>query len=70
MKLFVLFIIVLLFGGLVVVVGLIGFIGIIILYFVRFFVGVDYRWRVFYSGLLGVILLILVDIVVRYVIML
>ena len=47
----------------------IGFIGIITPHFARFLVGVDHRWRVPYSGLLGAILLILADIAARYVIM-
>ncbi|PHE52398.1 iron chelate uptake ABC transporter family permease subunit, partial [Bacillus pseudomycoides] len=46
-----------------------GFIGIITPHFARFLVGVDHRWRVPYSGLLGAILLILADIAARYVIM-
>ena len=69
MKSFVLLIIVLLSGGSVAVVGPIGFIGIITPHFARFLVGVDHRWRVPYSGLLGAILLILADIAARYVIM-
>ena len=67
MKSFVLLIIVLLSGGSVA--GPIGFIGIITPHFARFLVGVDHRWRVPYSGLLGAILLILADIATRYVIM-
>ena len=59
MKSFVLLIIVLLSGGSVAVAGPIGFIGIITPHFARFLVGVDHRWRVPYSGLLGAILLIL-----------
>ena len=51
------------------VAGPIGFIGIITPHFARFLVGVDHRWRVPYSGLLGAILLILADIAARYVIM-
>ncbi|MEM5671035.1 iron ABC transporter permease [Bacillus cereus] len=69
MKSFVLLIIVLLSGGAVAVAGPIGFIGIITPHFARFLVGVDHRWRVPYSGLLGAILLILADIAARYVIM-
>ena len=69
MKSFVLLIIVLLSGGSVAVAGPIGFIGIVTPHFARFLVGVDHRWRVPYSGLLGAILLILADIATRYVIM-
>ena len=69
MKSFVLLIIVLLSGGSVAVAGPIGFIGIVTPHFARFLVGVDHRWRVPYSGLLGAILLILADIAARYVIM-
>ncbi|MBJ8027028.1 iron ABC transporter permease [Bacillus cereus group sp. N21] len=69
MKAFVLLIIVLLSGGSVAVAGPIGFVGIIIPHFAKALVGVDHRWRVPYSGLLGAILLLLADIAARYVIM-
>ncbi len=65
MKSFVLLIIVLLSGGSVAVAGPIGFIGIVTPHFARFLVGVDHRWRVPYSGLLGAILLILADIATK-----
>ncbi|KOS30477.1 iron ABC transporter [Bacillus anthracis] len=64
-----LLIIVLLTGAAVAIAGPIGFIGIVTPHFARFLVGVDHRWRVPYSGLLGAILLILADIAARYVIM-
>ncbi|EOP76197.1 hypothetical protein KOW_04519 [Bacillus cereus VDM006] len=69
MKAFVLLIIVLLSGGSVAVAGPIGFVGIITPHFARALVGVDHRWRVPYSGLLGAILLLFADIAARYVIM-
>lgn len=69
MKSFVMVIIVLLSGGAVAVAGPIGFVGIITPHFARALVGVDHRWRVPYSGLLGAILLLLADIAARYIIM-
>ncbi|QWU43553.1 iron ABC transporter permease [Bacillus sp. NP247] len=69
MKSFVLLIIVLLSGGSVAVAGPIGFIGIVTPHFSRALVGVDHRWIVPYSGLLGAMLLLFADIAARYVIM-
>ncbi|KOS30400.1 iron ABC transporter [Bacillus anthracis] len=62
-------VLVLLSGCSVSVAGSVGFVGLVIPHFARFLVGVDHRWRVPYSGLLGAILLILADIAARYVIM-
>ncbi|WP_053217337.1 FecCD family ABC transporter permease [Virgibacillus senegalensis] len=62
-------IIVFLAGGAVAVTGPIGFIGIVIPHIARWMVGIDYRWILPYSGLLGAMLLLLADISARYVIM-
>jgi iron complex transport system permease protein len=62
-------IIVLLAGGAVAVAGPIGFIGIIIPHITRWLVGIDYRWVIPYSGILGAMLLLLADIGARYIIM-
>ncbi|WLD93651.1 iron ABC transporter permease [Alkalihalobacillus sp. AL-G] len=63
------FIIVVLAGGAVAVAGPIGFIGIVIPHVSRWLVGIDYRWVIPYSGLLGAMLLLLADIGARYIIM-
>ncbi|EIM06303.1 iron compound ABC transporter permease [Planococcus antarcticus DSM 14505] len=62
-------IIVLLAGGSVAIAGPIGFVGIIIPHFARWLVGIDYRWVIPYSALLGAILLLTADIGARYILM-
>ena len=62
-------VIVLLAGGAVAVAGPIGFIGIVIPHIARWLVGIDYRWVIPYSAILGAVLLLLADIGARYVIM-
>ncbi len=62
-------VIVLLAGSAVAIAGPIGFIGIVIPHIARGLVGIDYRWIIPYSGLLGAILLLLADIGARYFIM-
>ncbi|MEC2159631.1 FecCD family ABC transporter permease [Virgibacillus halodenitrificans] len=62
-------IVVLLAGGSVAIAGPIGFIGIVIPHISRWFVGIDYRWIIPYSGLLGAMLLLMADIAARYIIM-
>lgn len=62
-------VIVLLAGSSVAVAGPISFIGIIIPHIARTLVGVDHRWLLPYSALLGAILLIAADISARYIIM-
>ena len=62
-------IVVLLSGGAVAVAGPIGFIGIVIPHFTRFIVGIDHRWVIPFSALLGGILLLAADIASRYVLM-
>jgi iron complex transport system permease protein len=59
--------VVLLAGGAVAVAGPIGFVGLVIPHVVRFLVGVDYRWILPYSALLGASFLILSDILARLV---
>jgi iron complex transport system permease protein len=60
--------IVLLAGGSVAIAGPISFIGLIIPHIVRFGVGVDYRWILPYSAILGAILLLVADIGARLII--
>lgn len=62
-------IIVLLAGGSVAVAGPIAFIGIIIPHISRFLVGMDYRWIVPYSAVLGALLLVSADIGARFIAM-
>ncbi|QJC50325.1 iron ABC transporter permease [Paenibacillus albicereus] len=61
--------IVLLAGGSVAVAGPIGFIGLVIPVVARFFSGLDHRWMVPYSMLLGAVLLLVADVAARYVIL-
>ncbi|NJN73586.1 MAG: iron ABC transporter permease [Limnothrix sp. RL_2_0] len=60
--------VVLLAGGSVAIAGPIGFLGLIVPHFVRFWAGADYRWILPYSALLGAILLLVADIGARLVI--
>jgi len=62
-------IIILLAGGAVSVAGPIPFVGVVVPHIARYLVGVDYRWVIPYSGLLGAILLLLADIGARFIIM-
>ncbi|MDA7027451.1 iron ABC transporter permease [Bacillus sp. CLL-7-23] len=57
--------VVLLTGAAVSVAGAIGFIGLIIPHITRFLVGIDYRWIIPCSAVLGAVLLIYADIVAR-----
>ncbi|WP_077735568.1 FecCD family ABC transporter permease [Bacillus sonorensis] len=59
--------VVLLTGAAVSVAGAIGFIGLIIPHITRFLVGVDYRWIIPCSAILGAVLLIYADIAARMV---
>jgi iron complex transport system permease protein len=61
-------IICLLAGGSVAIAGPIGFIGIVIPHVARFFAGMDYRWIIPYSALLGAILVLLADIAARFIV--
>ncbi|SDT35126.1 iron complex transport system permease protein [Paenibacillaceae bacterium GAS479] len=67
-KLIVGLIIVALAGSSVAIAGPVGFIGLIIPAFARFFSGSDYRWMIPYSAVLGAILVLLADIAARFVI--
>ncbi|HYK72840.1 MAG TPA: iron ABC transporter permease [Pseudoneobacillus sp.] len=62
-------IVVLLAGGAVAISGPIGFIGIVIPHITRSIVGIDHRWVIPFSGLLGAILLLTADITARYLLM-
>jgi iron complex transport system permease protein len=55
-------------GSSVAVAGSIGFVGLVIPHVARFLVGVDYRWIVPYSAVLGAILLLNADIAARFLI--
>jgi iron complex transport system permease protein len=62
-------VVVLLAGGAVAVSGPIGFIGIVIPHITRSIVGIDHRWVIPFSALLGAILLLAADIAARYILM-
>ena len=59
---------VLLAGGAVALAGPIGFVGLVAPHLVRFLVGVDYRWIIPYSALIGAILVTVADVGARVVI--
>lgn len=59
--------VVLLAGSAVAVAGPVGFVGLVVPHVARFFVGVDYRWILPYSALLGATLLVSADIAARVV---
>lgn len=62
-------VVVLLAGGAVAISGPIGFIGIVIPHITRSIVGIDHRWVIPFSGLLGAMLLLAADITARYILM-
>lgn len=62
-------VVVLLAGGSVAIAGPIGFLGIVVPHIARWLVGVDYRWVIPYSALIGAVLLLSADIGARYIIM-
>lgn len=62
-------IVILLAGSAVAVAGPIGFVGIIVPHVARALVGLDYRWVLPYSAILGGILLVAADIGARYIVM-
>ncbi|AIE61249.1 FecCD family ABC transporter permease [Bacillus methanolicus] len=62
-------IVILLSGGAVAACGPIGFIGIVVPHLTRFIVGIDHRWVIPFSGVLGGMLLIAADIASRYILM-
>lgn len=55
-------------GGAVALAGPIGFVGLVAPHLVRFFAGVDYRWILPYSALMGAVLVIGGDLVARVII--
>ncbi|GAB4508344.1 MAG: iron ABC transporter permease [Anaerolineae bacterium] len=57
--------VVLLAGGAVALAGPIGFVGLIIPHIARFIVGVDYRWIIPYSAILGGMLVTIADVAAR-----
>jgi iron complex transport system permease protein len=59
--------VVLLAGSAVAIAGPIGFVGLVIPHVARYLVGVDYRWVLPYSALLGAMLLVSADIAARLV---
>lgn len=61
-------IVVLLSGGAVALAGPIGFVGLVVPHVVRFLVGVDYRWVLPYSALVGATLVTLADVMARVII--
>lgn len=61
-------VVVLLAGGAVALAGPIGFVGLVAPHLIRFFVGVDYRWILPYSALMGAVLVIGGDMVARIII--
>jgi iron complex transport system permease protein len=61
-------IVVLLAGGAVALAGPIGFVGLLVPHVVRFIVGVDYRWIVPYSALMGAMLVTVADVGARIII--
>jgi iron complex transport system permease protein len=58
-------IVVVLAGTAVALAGPIGFIGLVIPHVVRMFAGVDYRWILPYSAVLGAAMLVLADLIGR-----
>jgi iron complex transport system permease protein len=59
--------IILLAGASVAIAGPIGFVGLIVPHLVRFLVGVDYRWILPYSAILGAIIMLIADLCSRLV---
>jgi len=58
-------IVLILAGASVSVVGVVGFVGLIIPHLARYFVGVDYRWVIPSSAVLGALLMVLADLGAR-----
>ncbi|ALS78441.1 iron ABC transporter permease [Planococcus sp. ANT_H30] len=61
-------VVIVLAGGSVAVAGSIGFIGLIVPHLVKGIVGPDYRWVIILSALMGASLLLLADVVARFII--
>lgn len=62
-------VVVLLAGGTVAVAGPIGFVGIMVPHIARSLIGIDHRWLLPFSGLLGAVFLLAADVSARYIIM-
>ncbi|QMV45112.1 iron ABC transporter permease [Cohnella cholangitidis] len=60
--------VILLAGSSVAIAGPIGFVGLAVPHIARYLVGVDYRWVLPYSAVLGALLLLLADIAARFII--
>ncbi|MEO1341587.1 MAG: iron ABC transporter permease [Cyanobacteria bacterium J06635_13] len=60
--------IILLAGASVAIAGPIGFVGLVVPHMVRFIVGVDYRWILPYSAILGAIMMLIADLCGRLII--
>lgn len=67
-KLLIGLLIIVLAGGSVAVVGSVGFIGLIVPHMAKALVGIDYRWIIPYSALIGSSLLIAADVATRFII--
>ncbi|WP_232696622.1 FecCD family ABC transporter permease [Brevibacillus daliensis] len=65
----VIFVAVLLSGGSVALAGPIGFVGIIIPHMCRFIIGIDHRWLIIYSAVLGALFLVTADLLSRFLLM-
>ncbi|OIK09961.1 iron ABC transporter permease [Bacillus sp. MUM 13] len=61
--------VIILAGGSVAVAGPIGFVGIVIPHITKSIIGIDHRWVIPFSGVLGAILLLVADITARYLLM-
>ncbi|RRJ67797.1 iron ABC transporter permease [Paenibacillus oralis] len=61
--------VVLLAGSSVAAAGSIGFVGLVIPHMARYLVGVDHRWVIPYSAVMGAVLLLAADILARFLIM-
>jgi iron complex transport system permease protein len=59
--------VVILAGSAVALAGPVGFVGLVVPHFARFLVGVDYRWIIPYSALLGAALLLFADVGARFI---
>lgn len=62
-------VVVLLAGGAVALTGPIGFVGIVIPHICRYLVGIDHRWVIPYSVVMGGMFLVLADLVSRFLLM-
>ncbi|MNC09527.1 putative siderophore transport system permease protein YfiZ precursor [compost metagenome] len=56
-------------GGSVSIAGPIGFIGVVVPHLARFLVGVDHRWVIPFSAVLGALLLVTADLAARFIMM-